>query len=128
MTSTTIPLVYHDVDFQLDSSGEVFRAKTISFNNQTSRIDHEKMGSQEIDFGPGSNIRDWTITIDEISGNYNTFLTWKGGTNTHTLNISKGAATMALADAKLFGLDFSATVGSANSLVLTGTTSGVTEA
>lgn len=128
MTSTSIPLVYHDVDFQLDSGGEVFRAKTLSVNNQTNRLDHENMGSQEIVHGPGSNLREFTLTIDELSGNYETFRTWKGGTVTHDLKISKGAATMTLTNAKLFGMDWSGTVGSANTLTLTGTTDGISEA
>lgn len=120
MVNTTLPLRWKDVDFQLDSGGEVFRAKSIDVGKTINSEDLDQMGTDDIDVIPGAIVRTFSIVIDELAGNWTTFDSWCDGSTTHDLKISKASATLTLTNAKCFDMSNSGSTGAQQQITITG--------
>lgn len=120
MVSTTVPYRAKDVDWQLDGAGEVYRAMAIEVTKAVESEDVPQMGTTDYDRMPGTIKVEWSLTIDEVAGNFATMETWADGSTTHDLKISKGSATLTLLNAKCFDLRNTSSSGSTGQIVISG--------
>ncbi len=120
MVSTTAAYQFFDVDFQLDTDGEVFRAKSITVTKTVEGDDQTQMGKKEYDFVEKKTKWEWQITIDEIAGNFTTLDAWADGSTSHILKISKGAATLTLPDARCMSLQNTSGDQATSQIILSG--------
>lgn len=128
MVNTGAPYRAKDIDFQLSGGGEVYRGASIEITKTVSREDEGQLGTQTTDYFDGGIMFEWSLTVQEVTGNFATLEAWCDGSSTHTLNISKGAATLALSNAKCFTMTNPHSVGSTSEITITGTATAVNEA